>query len=261
MNKKVKLIITDLDQTFLKTDKSISQYSLDVINKCKERGIYIAIATARSEKSAEKYITSIKPDIVISNGGALARCKEDTVYKCMLSASTSDRLIKDCIINPNVGEITAETEDAYYSDNENLLKHGKDFSHAVYNNYDKPLNCPTYKITVEIFERDTAIELASKYSECSFLAYSGENWCRFAHKDATKMHAINKLFEYLHINSNEVAAFGDDYNDIDMLKSCGYGVAVSNAIDEVLKIATHVTCSNDKDGVAEFINQNFLLLA
>lgn len=35
MNKKVRLIIIDLDQTFLKTDKSISQYSLNIIDECK----------------------------------------------------------------------------------------------------------------------------------------------------------------------------------------------------------------------------------
>jgi Cof subfamily protein (haloacid dehalogenase superfamily) len=258
MDKKVKLIITDLDQTFLKTDKSISQYSLEVIKECKERGINIAIATARSEKAAKKYIDLIKPDIVISNGGALVKYKEQVVYKCMLSAFISDKLIKDSIINPNVGEITVETENAYYWNSDDLCKSGNDYSHAIYNDYSTPLDCPTYKITIEVFEKNTATELAAKYHECNYVTFSGGRWYRFAHKNATKIYAINELLQYLHIDLNQVAAFGDDYNDIDMLKTCGYGIAVSNAIDEVLKVATHITSSNDKDGVAKFIKENFL---
>lgn len=259
MDKKVKLIITDLDKTFLKTDKSISQFSLDVIKECKEQGINIAIATARSEKVAKKYIDIIKPDIVISNGGALAKYRDDIVYKCMLSDFMSDKLIKDFILNPNVGEITVETENALYWNSDDLQQYGNDFAHAIYNDYNKSLNCPTYKIIIEIFEANVATQLAKKYFECNFHGYSGEKWHRFAHKNATKNFAINKLLDYLQIDVNQVAAFGDDYNDIDMLKTCGYGVAVSNAIDEVLKIATHVTDSNDNDGVAKFIKQNFLL--
>lgn len=258
MDKKVRLIITDLDQTFLRTDKSISQFSLDVIKECKEQGINIAIATARSEKSAKKYIDLIKPDIVISNGGALVKYKGDIVYKCMLSAFVSDKLIKECILNPNVGEITVETENAYYWNSDDLSKSGNDYSHAIYNDYSKPLNYPTYKITVEIFEKNAAFQLAKKHPQCNFIPFSGGKWYRFAHKNATKIYAINTLLQYLNIDLNQVVAFGDDYNDIDMLKTCGYGVAVSNAIEEVLAIATHVTCSNDQDGVAKFIRQNLL---
>lgn len=260
MRKKVRLIITDLDQTFLKTDKSISQYSLNVIEECKRQGVVIAIATARSEKEAERYIDLIKPDIVISNGGALVKYKEDIVFESMLSASISDELIRDCILNPNVGEITVATESAYYWNRHDLSEFGNDYSHAIYNDFTKPLNCPTYKITVEIFEENAADELAAKYPQCDFIHFSGEEWYRFAHKNATKGYAISKLLQYLHIGFDEVAAFGDDYNDVDMFKNCGYGVAVSNAIDEVLQIATHVTSSNDEDGVAKFIEENFFLL-
>lgn len=259
MDKNIKLVIADLDQTFLRTDKSISQFSLDVIKECKEQGINIAIATARSEKAAKKYIDLIKPDFVISNGGALVKYKEDIIYKCMLSSLMSDKLIRDCVLNPNVREITVETENAFYWNGDNVCESGNDYSHAIFNDYSKPLNCPTYKVTVEIVDRNTATELAAKYSECNFLAFSGEEWYRFAHKNATKNNAIYELLQYLHIDLKQVVAFGDDYNDIDMLKTCGYGVAVSNAIDEVLNIATYVTCSNDEDGVAKFIKDNFLI--
>ena len=258
MEKKIKLIITDLDRTLLRTDKSISNYSLDVIRRCKEQGIFIAIATARSERAAAKYIELINPDIVISNGGALAKCKDEVIYKCMLSAQVSDSLIKDCVMSSNIGEITVETESGYYSNSEEINKFGEDYTHAKYNDYSKSLKCMTYKITVEVFESKAAEELASKYPQCSFLTYVGEDWCRFAHRDATKINAINKIVKYLNINLEEVAAFGDDINDLGMIKHCGQGIAVSNAIKEILECASHITGSNDEDGVAAYIRENFL---
>jgi Cof subfamily protein (haloacid dehalogenase superfamily) len=257
MNKNIKMVTTDLDQTFLRTDKSISQYSLDIIKKCKERGILIAIATARSEQEAEKYINLIKPDIVISNGGALVRYRDRIIYNCMLSASISDKLIQDCMANSNVGEITVDTGNSYYSNSKDLNQY-VEYSNAQYNNYVVPLNSMTYKISVVFFDKNSAVELASKYPECSFLGFHGENKYRFAHKDATKFLAINELIKHLNINLKQVVIFGDDYNDIEMLKNCSNGVAVSNAIKEVLSVATHITKSNDEDGVARFINQNIL---
>ena len=58
------------------------------------------------------------------------------------------------------------------------------------------------------------------------------------------------------IGLKDMVAFGDDLNDIDMLKLCGKGIAVSNAIKEVLDIADDVTLSNDEDGVASWIERN-----
>ncbi|MBP5654360.1 MAG: HAD hydrolase family protein [Clostridiales bacterium] len=55
-----------------------------------------------------------------------------------------------------------------------------------------------------------------------------------------------------------MVSFGDDDNDIDMLKMCGQGIAVANAVPAVLDIADSVTLSNDEDGVALWIRQNLL---
>ena len=56
---------------------------------------------------------------------------------------------------------------------------------------------------------------------------------------------------------NDVVAFGDNYNDIEMLKSVGLGVAVSNANLEVLAIADKVTDTNRNDGVAKILEELF----
>lgn len=55
---------------------------------CKAGGIYTAFATARAEDAATEYISLIKPDIVISNGGARVTIGGECIYKKMMSADT-----------------------------------------------------------------------------------------------------------------------------------------------------------------------------
>lgn len=57
------------------------------------------------------------------------------------------------------------------------------------------------------------------------------------------------------IGTKDIFAFGDDYADIGMLRLCGKGIAMGNAIDEVKREADLVIGSNDKDGIAEYLEQ------
>ena len=54
-----------------------------------------------------------------------------------------------------------------------------------------------------------------------------------------------------------VVAFGDNYNDIEMLQSVGLGVAMANSQKEVLDIADTITDSNINDGVAKSLAKLF----
>lgn len=56
---------------------------------------------------------------------------------------------------------------------------------------------------------------------------------------------------------SEVIAFGDNYNDIDMIRSVGIGIAVGNAIPEVKKVAREITLNGKEDGVAVAIEKYF----
>ena len=53
-------------------------------------------------------------------------------------------------------------------------------------------------------------------------------------------------------------AFGDDLADIGMLKMCGLGVAMGNAVDEAKAAADIVIGTNDEDGIAYFLKEKFL---
>ena len=51
--------------------------------------------------------------------------------------------------------------------------------------------------------------------------------------------------------ADDVIAIGDDYNDLEMIRGAGLGVAMGNAVDAVRDAAGHVTGSNDDDGVVQ----------
>lgn len=99
--------------------------------------------------------------------------------------------------------------------------------------------------------------LETTFSDEIMLYRSKDTYIEISHKDISKKTAIEVLLEdhYTNISMDKVIAFGDNYNDIEMLKVVGMGVAVGNANYEVLKIADAVTDTNKNDGVAKAIKE------
>ncbi len=100
-------------------------------------------------------------------------------------------------------------------------------------------------------EQEFKNEVIGYRSKATYLEISPRN--------ISKKTAIDLLLrlKYPTIGLENVIAFGDNYNDLEMLKSVGVGVAVENAIPEVLAIAKNKTLSNKEDGVAVFLEQYF----
>ena len=78
------------------------------------------------------------------------------------------------------------------------------------------------------------------------------------HGDAALWEDVMALSDSMRIPLKEIAAFGDDENDIAMLRACGTGIAMGNAIDEVKAVADYVCASNEEDGVAKWLEKYLL---
>jgi Cof subfamily protein (haloacid dehalogenase superfamily) len=252
----VKMIAMDLDGTLLSNDKNVSNYTLSIIEKCKQNSIIIAIATGRSETASKKYIDVIKPNIIISNGGALVTMDNKIMYKKLLPAKLTNEIIKECIENINIGEITVETETNYYVSYKEA-PNNSDYLYGQYLDFSKNIISDAYKITVEIFNEETILNFSEKYKYCEIIGFAGEKWYRFANKEANKIDAIKAVIKELNISLNNVVAFGDDYNDIGMIKECGIEIAMKNGIEELKKIAKFI-CKDNNDGVGKWIEENIL---
>ena len=247
----IKTIILDLDGTVLRSDKSVSNQTISVLKRCRKKGILVAVATARSEKAAARYLDQLKPDAVISNGGALVRLGGLTIYESVMPAGTADALISELTQLPGYVEVTAETSSGYFV-SYSTPSYG-DYTHSVYHGFSKPLEQDVYKITVHLSKEDGLNEVVEKYPECGLVPFSDGVWYRFAGKHATKMNGIHRLADHCGFAISTVAAFGDDYNDEEMIRKCGVGIAMDNAIDSVKAAADHVCESNDNDGVAKWL--------
>ncbi len=254
-----KMILTDLDGTLLCSDGSISERTKTVLKSCQNCGIYVVIATARFWIGAERYIEEIQPDYEITTGGTLIHRHGEEIYSRSFDAEAVNRIIGDILAQNSRAEITVAAGKRVLWNSLNISQSEK-LHKAVYYDYQKPLSCEANKIGAELQDYETALEIANK-NHCCLQSYRGESWYSFLPQKSDKVQAIRELAKILNISMNEIVAFGDDKNDIEMLKMCGTGVAVENAVAEVKDIADSIALSNDENGVAEWLAENVKALS
>ena len=257
---KIKMIAIDLDSTLLQSDKSISEYTARILHNCQQEGILVAFATARSEHSCGRFIDLIKPNAVVSNGGALVRVQDKIIYRATMNRDIANKLLLSCLKQPSVGYITVDTDNGYFINKHVDINNSvwAEYLPAFYADLENGLDCDAYKITVEISDNKTAYEIMADFPTVDVIRYAGERWYRFADKAADKWNGVKALADYSGIEVSEIAAFGDDYNDVEMLRRCGVGVAMANAIDDVKAVADYICDTNNNDGVAKWLDDKVL---
>lgn len=253
---KPKILLFDLDGTLLRNDKTLSNYTLKIVSKCKECGYLIGISTSRSEQNCLSFLREMKPDILISSGGALVRVNEKIICSSSFSVLETKGFIesarkicgRDC-------EITVDTIDAHYWNYKmDPKEQDKSWGDSIYTDFTDFAH-EALKICVEIPEPSLAQKLCEYFSELDCQRFSDGDWYKFTKSGITKERAILAVCEACHADVSEIVAFGDDYADIGMLKVCGIGVAMGNAIQEVKDIADDITLSNEEDGVAVYLEK------
>lgn len=250
------ILLFDLDGTLLRNDKTLSEYTLEILSKCKECGYLIGISTSRSEQNCLCFLRDMKPDILISSGGALVRVNEKIICSSSFSVIETKDFIEaarkicgmDC-------EITVDTLDAHYWNYKtNPKKQDKSWGDSIYTDF-TDFKHEALKICVEISRPSLAQKLCEYFSELDSQHFSDGDWYKFTKSGITKEKAILAVCEACHADISEIVAFGDDYADIGMLKICGTGVAMGNAVQEVKNIADDITLSNEEDGVAVYLDK------
>ena len=254
-----KLIVTDLDGTLLRNDKTISDYTLSILNRCREQGIKFVYATGRAEQATTRFKDLLHPDAVISCNGALTRYDDKTIHSCTIPKDMANEFIKLYSKSENIGYVTVDSEcGAYVNHTIDGNKGWKDFEYYVMGDLPSGVIGDVYKFHIEFHDAETPFEFAAQFPGMSLLGYVGEPWFSYQNKQANKWNAIVKLSEYLGISTDDIIAFGDDKNDLEMLQNCGIGVAMDNALAEVKAVADHICDTNDNDGVAKWIEMNVL---
>ena len=76
----ISIILSDLDGTLFRDDKSISDFTKQTIRQAQAKGIKFGICTSRARMNAIKFLDGIEPDILITNGGGIVYLKDQKIY-------------------------------------------------------------------------------------------------------------------------------------------------------------------------------------
>ena len=251
----VRMIVTDLDGTFLRNDKTASQYTLDVIEEVRKKGVIFAVATARPIRSVVERLPFIKFDAGIYHNGAVIRTAHGGTED--IGISEPDIIVRRMLSAFPDALVSVESGDRLYCNYDpSETWPGEPFT------YTEDFSCVTGKIAdkiiVEISSADDVQKFSGFIPDYTYAVISENRIIMIMNRKATKINAIRVVAEKYGVDMADVVAFGDDYNDIDMLRGCGRGIAVANALPEVKAAADEVCMSNMDDGEAKWIAENVL---
>lgn len=248
----VKTIVVDLDRTLLHTDKTLSAYTVKVLKECKKCGINIMVATARPFRTAKQYCDLIDFDaMVVSNGVGIIYRNQRTDYGiCQRSA---EHLLNALKRYPNL-RITLETGDCAYSNHPI-----EDYETILSDNLaGVAIEEGAIKILVHLDSEEILPWVKKQLTNDLYYTIAHGYLLQIMNRSATKWKGIKAMLDICNCSPNETAYFGDDQDDVEPIKMCGLGIAVSNGIDEAKAVADYITESNDDDGVAKFIEHRIL---
>ncbi len=89
-----RLLLFDLDGTLLCSDKTISKRTLKALQECRKKGILTGVSTSRGEQNVLSFLDELKPDILITSGGALVKYNGRCIYKAMFSKEETRNVIQ-----------------------------------------------------------------------------------------------------------------------------------------------------------------------
>lgn len=258
------MIVLDLDGTLLNSERKVSEKSKNYLKKLKEMGYIIVIATGRIYESINYVINGFDcVNYVITDTGASCydTSNDKVIFNNPIEVETAKKFKKyyndNCVFidicdKHTIYRYSDEDEDYHFIDTTKdwnyMFNNCKYISHISISMKTNEQVMELYnKLRVDISELDINIMQDS---------FADSKWIETIKKGCTKYKAIAELAQYLNINNDEIIAFGDGLNDIDMIKKCGTGVALSNALPVVKENADFVTkYDHNHDGVIEFLKE------
>ena len=250
----IKMVVTDLDGTFLQSDESISGRTISAFKRCRERGLKLAYATGRGATSTMIVPSELFDGFVRCNG-AVTHDGNKLVQSSLIDIDAVRPLLLAFV--KNGFEIVAECSGVHCStfnvtERWKWLIESKIVDFNTFSGRAEKIYSPSACVEVR--------ELLATYTPPDYYSNSSNDGFSFImHKDATKSKGVSALANRWGIKSDEIVAFGDDTNDIYLLEYCGIGVAMGNALDNIKAAANEICDTNNNDGVAKWLEENLLL--
>ncbi|WP_442599154.1 Cof-type HAD-IIB family hydrolase [Neobacillus sp. D3-1R] len=260
------LIALDLDGTLLKDDKTISPITKKVLEKAKEYGHQVMIATGRPFRSSEMYYRELGLDtpIVNFNGAFVHHPKNNNwgAFHSPLDIKVAKDIVEACN-DFNLYNIIAEVKDEvylHYHDEKLLDIFGFGNPSITTGDLRKFLTKSPTSMLIHAEEQHVST-IRKHLTDVHAEVIDHRRWAAPWHvieivkSGLNKAVGIQRVSEYFQIPSERIIAFGDEDNDLEMLDYAGYGVAMGNAIEPLKQVAKDVTLSNEEDGIGIYLNE------
>ncbi len=263
----IKLIITDMDGTLLDEKKRLPEEFPQILQRLKERGVQFAVGSGRSYPILRQDFADYLKDIyfICDNGSILI--KEDQIqYSRTFSRELTMEVIKTCDSIEEIIPVLCGKKSAYhtpcpqkhegalrsYYNQECVLEQLRDFA-----------SIQDEVLKFAIFDPRGGAEhcypvLERVFGERCNVVVSGPYWVDIMLKGVSKGTAVAFLQEKLGITREETMAFGDFYNDVEMLQQAEYSFVMENAEEKMKQYGKFLAPRNTENGVMRMI-QKFVL--
>lgn len=262
------LIVLDLDGTLLNSKKEISNLTRRTLERLKEEGHEIMIATGRPFRASVPYYNELRLSTPIVNFNG-AYVHHPLIPSWKPKHMTIDLPLVHDIINKattmNVKNIIAEVKDDVYIEQfDQHLMPIFDFGDPtmVQGSIIEHLEVPATSLLLQSTKYEIEAlrkAILDEHVEALYYHEWGEPFhiLELIHRSVNKAVGIQYVQDLYQIPTDRIIAFGDETNDLEMIQYVGTGVAMGNAIQELKSCANAITLSNDKDGIAHFLQQYF----
>lgn len=251
----VQMIVTDLDSTLLPKDKKLTAYTKQIITRAREKGILFVVATARPVRAAALLMPRDMYDAGIYHNGAVIWDETHRIGGVGIEKPVA--VIHKLLEQVSDAKIAAECNDTLYC-NFDSSEVWPDSEYIFTHDFQELSGLVADKLIVVTSDPEV-IETCALCLPPELYIQSGEGTIgMIMNRGATKLEGIRILADIYRVPMESIAAFGDDYNDIEMLRACGTGVAVGNALPEVKQAADEMTADCEHNGVATWIEKHIL---
>lgn len=261
MKKNPKLAIFDIDGTLIKRgDTHITDSAITAINRMRDNGIDVMIATGRAFYFIQDDIHErINPDYYVTINGALVyNQNKEVVHEVPMLFHEVDTLTKFAREH-NLGIGYKLRDDMHIYSNFQIFLDVylqgspkayilKDYSSEVLAGQDDEMPKGIF-----LMGDEATIETKREFLEDSYLSKAYHDAYDVYSKRAGKMKGIEVVLEKLELSWDDVIAFGDADNDVDMIEAARIGVAMGDAPEHLKEVADFVTKKLVDDGIAHAI--------
>ncbi len=257
----IKLIITDLDGTFLNSQGDYDRERFASVRALMaEKKVHFAACTGKQCERVEELFGEYSKDLwIVGDSATRIKFNGEYLYQSLIRNETGLSIIKTLeAANPHHVIIACTNEGAVIrSDTPQHLKEKVRKSYTTMLQTDNLSSVTSDFVKITVYdEAGTCAQtrpFLTPFEKDVYIVVSEASWIDIADYGVHKGTTVKRLQEILNTTRAETMAFGDGYNDLELLAEAEYSFAMQNAFEETKAAAQFVTGTNDENAVQETI--------